>query len=52
MIKENADIFSNFTCQSLNNMIDFSIFPKSLKVAYITPVFKKGPENLRKIIDL
>ena len=52
IIKENADIFSNSLYQSFNNMIDVWIFLTSLKLANITPVFKKGPKNQRKIIDL
>ena len=45
IIKENADIFSKFTCQSFSNMIDVCIFPASLKLAKSTPVFKKGAKK-------
>ena len=45
IIKENSDIFSNFICQSFNNMIDVYIFPASLK---LTPVYKKGSKNSKE----
>ena len=45
IIKENADIFSNFIYQSFNNMINVCIFPTSVKLENITPVFKKGQKN-------
>ena len=48
IIKENSDIFSNFICQSFNNMIDVCIFPTSLKLANITPVYKKGSKNSKE----
>ena len=41
-------MFSNFICQSFNNMIDVCIFPTSLKLANITPVYKKGSKNLKE----
>ena len=52
IIKENADISSIFIYQNFNNMIDICIFPTPLKLANITLVFKKGPKNSRKFIDL
>ena len=45
IIKENADIFSKFTCQSFSNMIDVCILSASLKLAKSTPVFKKGAKK-------
>ena len=48
IIKENSDIFSNFICQSFSNMIDVYIFPTSLKLANITPVYKKGSKNSKE----
>ena len=47
-LKENSNIFSNFICQSFNNMIDVCIFPASLKLANITPVYKKGSKNSKE----
>ena len=49
IIEENSDIFSNFIYQSFNNMTDVCIFPTSLKLANITPVFKKAQRIQRKI---
>ena len=34
--------------QSLNNIIDVCIFPTSLKLANITPVYKKGSNNSKE----
>ena len=53
IITENSDTFSNFIYQSFNNMIDVCIFPTSLNLANITPVYKKGlkkpKENYRPV---
>ena len=48
IIKENSDIFSNFTYQSFNNMINICIFPTSLELANITPVYKKCSKNSKE----
>ena len=48
IIKENSDIFSNFIYQSFNNMTDVCIFLTSLKLANITPVYKKGSKNSKE----
>ena len=48
IIKENADIFSEFICMSVNHSIDHNIFPSTLKLANITPVFKKGSANSKE----
>ena len=45
IIKQNSDIFVSFICKSFNNMIDSSTFPAALKLAHVTPVFKKGFKN-------
>ena len=47
-IEENSDIFSTFIYQSFNNMTDVSIFPTSLELANITPVYKKGSKNSKE----
>ena len=47
IIKENADIFSEFICMSVNHSID-NIFPSTLKLVNITPVFKKGSANSKE----
>ena len=48
IIKENADIFLEFICMSVNHSIDNNIFPSTLKLANITPVFKKGSANSKE----
>ena len=48
LIKKNSDIFSNFIYQSSNKMIDVCIFPTSLKLANITPVYKKDSQNSKE----
>ena len=52
IVKENANIFSNFIYQSFNNMIIVRILVTSLKLANITHVFKKGQQIQREIINL
>ena len=41
VIKENSDIFADFTFENLNDSISQSVFPSALKQANITPVYKK-----------
>ena len=41
IIKDNADIFSDFLLSDFHNSVTTSIFPSSLKQAIITPIFKK-----------
>ena len=41
IIKDNADIFSDFLLSGFNNSVTASIFPSSLKQAIIRPVLKK-----------
>ena len=48
IIKDNADIFSDFLLSGFNNSITTSIFPSSLKQAIIRPVFKKGDKNSKE----
>ena len=48
IIKDNADMFSDFLLSGFNNSITTSIFPSSLKQAIITPVFKRGDKNLKE----
>ena len=53
IIKENADIFAEFLCETVNSAIKSSNFPNSLKLADITPLHKKGrkdnKENYRPV---
>ena len=48
IIKENPDIFTDFLHFSFNNSIYQSEFPSILKLANITPVFKKGDRNSKE----
>ena len=48
IIKENSDIFFNFIYKSFNNMIDVCMFTTSLKLANITPVYKKDSKNSKE----
>ena len=48
IIKENADIFTDILHSSFNNSIYQSEFPSILKLANITPVFKKGGRNSKE----
>ena len=53
VLKENADIFTDYICGFFNESIKKSTFPSILKNANITPVFKKGcrgsKENYRPV---
>ena len=42
LIKQNLDLFSVFMHESFNKTIETSKFPSVLKLANITPIFKKG----------
>ena len=48
ILKDNADIFSDFFLSGFNNSIATSIFPSSLKQAIIIPVFKKRDKNSKE----
>ena len=48
IIKDNADIFSDFLLSGFNNSITTFIFPSSLKQAILTPIFKKGEKNSKE----
>ena len=48
IIKDNADIFSDFLLSGFNNSITTFIFPSNLIQAILTPVFKKGDENSKE----
>ena len=45
LLKENVNIFSDFVCTSFNNSINMSKFSKNLKLADITPAYKKGKKR-------
>ena len=48
IVKKNADIFAKFIFLSFNNMIVTSIFKAALKLANITPAFKKASKNYKE----
>ena len=45
IIKNNSDIFGDFIYQNFNDAIENDMFPKILKNANVSPVFKKGSRN-------
>ena len=47
IIKSNSDIFSYFLYVSINSSIKSSLFPSCLKMADITPIYKKGKRDLK-----
>ena len=53
IIKANVDIFSKFLHNEFNKSLDISKFPNNMKLADVTPVFKKGnrfdKENYRPV---
>ena len=42
MIKQNRDFFAEIICKCFNDSLDKGQFPNCLKLASITPVFKKS----------
>ena len=44
-MNQNLDMFASFICKTFNNMVDSSAIPAALKLAHITPAFKKGSKN-------
>ena len=51
VLKEERDIFRNFLWNSFNNSIKLSTFPKILKQADITPLYKKVKKISKETID-
>ena len=45
LIRENSDIFADFIFENLNDSISQSVFPSTLKLANITPVYKKDSKS-------
>ena len=50
IVKENADIFAEFLCKSVNAKFKLSMFFSSLKLADVTPLHKKGRKDLKEIL--
>ena len=46
-LKENLDIFGNYICDFFSDCVDRGDFLSILKIANITPVFKKGGRDLK-----
>ena len=53
ILKENSEVFARYFHKNINFCIDNSIFPSDLKVADVTPAFKKksntSKDNYRPI---
>ena len=45
IVKVNSEIFGDFIFENFNNNVFYSIFPRLMKNAVITPVFKKGTKT-------
>ena len=48
IIKENLEIFANFLCTNINSSFKSSLFASCLKMAYVTPLHKKGEKDLKE----
>ena len=48
IIKQNADIFSEFFCVNINHSVSNSSFPDQLKWADVKPVFKKNSRTVKE----
>ena len=46
-LKENSYVFGNYICDFFNNCVGRGDFPSILKIANITPVFKKADRYLK-----
>ena len=45
ILKPNSDYFAEFFYENINHSISKSIFPSDLKLAGVTPVYKKKSKN-------
>ena len=45
ILKQNSDYFAECFCRNINQCISKSIFPPELKLADVTPVYKKKSKN-------
>ena len=48
LIKENSDLFAEMICKCFNESLEKSKFPDCLKLANVTPAFKKGARTSTK----
>ena len=49
IIKENIAVFAGFLCTKINSAIKPASFSTSLKLAYVTPLHKKGKKIWEKV---
>ena len=45
IVKENSDFFTSILYNNINNSIHSAVFPNNLKLADVTPTYKKGGRN-------
>ena len=48
ILKQNSNYFAEYFYENINQCISQSIFPSDLKLADVTPVYKKEVENLQR----
>ena len=51
ILKENFNFFAEWICIFYNHVRTTSKFPSFLKMANITPIWKKGSKNKKKIFE-
>ena len=47
ILKQNSDFFTEYVCGNTNQCILTTMFPPDLKLADLTPVYKKKSKNLK-----
>ena len=45
LLKQNSDYFAEYFCENISKVISKSIFESDLKLADVTPVYKKKSKN-------
>ena len=50
MLRLNCDFFATYIYENINNCVDKDIFPSDLKLADVTPAYKKNQNTLKIII--
>ena len=49
ILKQNSDYFAEYFYENINQCISKSIFPSDLKLADVTPVYKKKLKNSKEL---
>ena len=49
ILKQNSNYFAGYFCENINELISKSMFPTSLKLADVTPVYKNKLKILKII---